>query len=357
MTPRRAIVLLALIVALGAARLGVVRLGKQPDGGFIVSTGQRIDAGGIAFTGRPIDLALHPMRDLIAVLNKTSVLLIEDGKAIPGSGVPLAASAGFRGLVWSPDGVSLYASTDRGHVQPFAFDGKTLNAGEPIAVAPPNFKGNPVPGGMCLTRAGTRLFVAAANRNAVVEIDTTTRTIVRTWPVETLPFEPRLSADESTLIVSNWGGRLPKPGDITSKSQKLDVVSGPVGSAATGTVSLIDLKTGATRHVDVGIHPTAIVTTGNFAYVANAMSDSISEIDLNAGKVTRTFALRYGSSRLLGSMPNALALRGETLYAADGGDNALAEIDLGTGKVRGFRPAGYFPTAVALRAMGKPRSS
>ena len=91
------------------------------------------------------------------------------------------------------------------------------------------------------------------------------------------------------------------------------------------------MQTGATRHVEVGIHPTAIVVDGGRAYVANAMSDSISEIDLEAGKVTRTIPLRWGSLRVLGGMPNALALRGETLYVADGGDNALAEIDLDRG--------------------------
>ena len=37
-----------------------------------------------------------------------------------------------------------------------------------------------------------------------------------------------------------------------------------------------------------------------------------------------------------------------TLYAANGGDNALAEIDLESGHVKGYRPAGYFPTAIAL---------
>ena len=120
------------------------------------------------------------------------------------------------------------------------------------------------------------------------------------------------------------------------------------GAPASGTVSLIDRATGATRHVEVGIHPTAIVVDGGRAYVANAMSDSVSEIDLEAGTVARTIPLRWGSLRVLGGMPNALALRGETLYVADGGDNALAEIDLAAGQVRGFRHAGYFPTAVAL---------
>jgi hypothetical protein len=84
------------------------------------------------------------------------------------------------------------------------------------------------------------------------------------------------------------------------------------------------------------------------AYVANAMSDSVSEVDIKEAKVTRTIPLRWGDLRIFGAMPNALALRGETLYVADGGDNAVAEVDLSSGRVRGYRPAGYFPTAIAL---------
>ena len=81
------------------------------------------------------------------------------------------------------------------------------------------------------------------------------------------------------------------------------------GAPASGTVSLIDRDTGATRHVEVGIHPTAIVVDGGRAFVANAMSDSVSEVDLKAGKVARTIPLRWGSLRVLGGMPNALALQ------------------------------------------------
>ena len=76
------------------------------------------------------------------------------------------------------------------------------------------------------------------------------------------------------------------------------------------------------------------------------MSDSISELDIAAGKVTRTIPLRWGSLRVLGGMPNALALRGDTLYVADGGDNALAEIDLDSGR----------SAASATPATSRPRS-
>ena len=335
------VVALSAVVA-GVTRLTPVWMGRQPDGSFLVSSGQRIEGGSIAFAGRPIDLALHPREDLFAVLNKSEVFLATRLGIRQGTSVSLGekVSAGFRGLIWSPDGNGLYASTDAGYVQAFAYRDGKLTSRAKIAVEPAgDKKGNAVPGGMAITRDGTRLFVAAANRNAVAEIDLTTLGYVREYPVETLPFEPRLSEDERTLIVSNWGGRLPKPGDRTAKSQDLSIVVDERGAPASGTVSLIDRSTSATRHIEVGIHPTAVIVAGRHAFVANAMSDSVSELDIDAGKVTRTIPLRWGSLRVLGGMPNALALRGATLYVADGGDNALAEVDLADGRVRGFRHA------------------
>ena len=61
MTTRRSIAVLGLLVlaalVAGMARLTPVRMGRQPDGSFLVSSGQRIEGGSIAFNGRPIDLA------------------------------------------------------------------------------------------------------------------------------------------------------------------------------------------------------------------------------------------------------------------------------------------------------------
>ena len=133
-------------------------------------------------------------------------------------------SAGFHGLAWSPDGTRLFASTSRGYIQVFSYKDGTLKAAGKIQIQPDGAKENPVPGGMAITRDGTRLFVAAANRNAVAEVNLATLKVVREYPVQTLPYEPRLSEDERTLIVSNWGGRLARPGDRTAKSQDLDIV-------------------------------------------------------------------------------------------------------------------------------------
>ena len=341
-------------IGIGVTRLAAVRVGRQPDGGFVVSTGQRIEPGSIAFNGRPIDLAVHPTDNVFAVLNKNFVFLATPEGVLTGTGVPLGTNAAFRGLVWSPDGTRLFASTEQGHLQTFRYEARKLTAARAIAIKPIDAPGNPVPGGMCITRDGTRLFVAASNRNAVVEVNLSTFEIVREYPVGTLPYEPRLSDDEKTLVVSNWGGRLPRPADLTAMSQNLPVVVDERGVPASGTVSLIDLASGTTREVEVGLHPTGIaipkLVDGNhahmLAYVANALSDSVSEIDIDAGNVLRAFRITWKSQRLLGSMPNALAVSGSTLWVADGGDNAIAEIDLSEGVVKGFRPAGYFPVAL-----------
>jgi DNA-binding beta-propeller fold protein YncE len=353
MKRRPLLCLLAIAFGVGAGGLANFKMGLQPDGSFIVSTGQRIEGGAVAFAGRPSDLALHPSGDFCAVMNKTAVL-IGDAKGIrPGSATALRTNAGFRGLAWSPDGRRLVASTDQGHVQVFTWEGNRLRATSRIELRPQGEKLNPVPGGMCFSPNGTRLFVTCANRNAIEEIDMAAGKAVRTFPVQQLPFEVRLTDDGKQLIVSNWAGRFPREGDRTAKSLNLDVVVDARGVLASGSITIIDLDGGRTRHVDVGLHPTGLALQGRRAYVANAMSDTISEVDLDTAGVVHDIPLRFEGDRLIGAMPNALTVRGRTLYAADGGDNAIAEIDLDAGQVRGYRPAGYFPTGIQLSADGR----
>jgi DNA-binding beta-propeller fold protein YncE len=344
-----------LLGAFGAAayRLPKIWMGLQPDGSFIVSTGQRVESGAIAFDGRPIDIALHPSGAFFAVLNQKNVLLATREGVIADSAAPLEAGAGYRGAAWTPDGTRLFVSVSNGDVQELKLDGRKLTPGPKIAVRPDGAKENPRPGGMAITRDGTRLFVAACDRSAIAEIDLTTDRWVKEWPVQNLPFEVKLSPDEETLIVSNWGGRPPKEEDEKSASGSALIVVDPRGVTASGTVSLIDRRTGETKHLAVGVHPTGIAVKGDLAYVACAGSDSLSVVDIKQARVVQTLPIQWGRQNIFGSMPCALAIHDQTLYACDGGDNALCEIGLPDGRVRGFRPAGYYPTGVALSADGR----
>jgi DNA-binding beta-propeller fold protein YncE len=345
------------IVGIAAAQSGrlFLGIGKQPDGTFVVATAQRIEPGTIAFDGRPMDIALHPSGQSFAVMGQKRVLHFgRDGKELDTMGAPVAAGSSYHGLVWSMDGQRLFASLADGTVQRFRLDGDRLAKDGVITLAPKNSKPKPVPGGLAITRDGKRLFVANAN-GGVFEVDTDSLQVLTTHPAQNIPFDVKLTPDEQTLIVSNWAGRPAKKEEDEEEAE-----SGPVGIfvddrgvAASGTVSLIDLATKQRRDVTVGLHPAGLAVAEDRVYVANAASDSVSEIDVKAARVLRTFRIQWEGRSLFGSMPNTLAVVGDRLYACNGGDNALCEINLRTGKVEGFRPAGFFPVGVTVSADGK----
>ena len=154
-TKRRSIPILGLLVlgavVAGMARLGPLRMGRQPDGSFLVSSGQRIEGGSIAFTGRPIDLALHPREEVFAVLNKSEVFLVTAGGVRQGTSVPLGTEH-HRGVSRAssgrPTAPRLYASTDRGYVQAFAYkDGKLHTGRQASSSSPRGPRATPSPAG------------------------------------------------------------------------------------------------------------------------------------------------------------------------------------------------------------------
>ena len=364
------IVLVLASAAVGA--LGVTRLvanyrhmGKQPDGTFLVSSGQTILPGTIAFKGRPSDIAKWPNGEIFAVTEKDQhnytdhLFLVSPKGVIEGSALQMKHEPGFHGMVWSPDGTRLYVSTAGktdeatsekydGVVETFDYRDGKLSAGPEIVIAASGEPSNPVPGGLCLSKDGSKLYVPAGDLNAVLELESATGKRLRKIDCNMIPFGAKLSADGAQLIVTNWGGRVPREGDYASKTGISKIVVDKRGVANNGTVSIIDLASGSRKDLEVGIHPTDVIVRGSTAYVANSMSDSISEINLKTRSVTRTLSLTWNGFKLLGSMPVALALNGNSLYVCNGGDNALAEVDLGTGKVLGYRPAGYYPIAIEL---------
>ena len=270
------------------------------------------------------------------------------GHRAGGRGPARAASAGFRGLAWSPDGYRLFASTDKGHVQAFRLvDGPARRRPEDRVSTRRGAAGNPVPGGMAITRDGTRLFVAAANRNAVVEIDLATEQPCRASSrSQNLPFEPRLTEDERTLVVSNWGGRLPRPGRARPpRAHDLDLVVDERGASASGTVSLIDLRDrarpGTSRSAST---PRPSPSSGRRAYVANAMSDSVSEIDLDAasGRPARS---RSGGATSASSAacPTPWPSGARRSTSPTAATTPSPRSTSTPAQVRGFRHAGFFP--------------
>jgi YVTN family beta-propeller protein len=358
----------AILIAVGALTFGAPRqfitwIGRQIDGSYLVSSGQRIEGDGIRMMGRPSDIALHPTDNVLAVLSQHEVTICTPHGILARSHTPLGnASASFHGILWTndhrgsdwwPDAIRFLVSTDQGTLQQYCYSDMQLEPQGSIALDPDGSTANAWPGGMCMTKDRKTVFVAAAGLDSVVQVDLVTQKRVKAFPVQTLPYEVQLSSDEKTLIVSNWGGRKPLAGDEIGHSGDEPIVTDPRGVCSTGTVSFIDRATGDTTNVDVGIHPTSIIVSGDTAYVANAMSDTISVINVPSKTVTRVISVRRGDKGYIGAMPNAMAIDGNTLYICNGGDNAICEVDIPSGKILGYRHAGYYPSAIQLSHDGK----
>ena len=207
---------------------------------------------------------------------------------------------------------------------------------------------------------GRRLAVVPLTaNNQLAVIDLTKRELAGKAATGIAPFGAVVSHDGAIAFVTNWGGRVAKPGETTAQTGDApdQVVVDARGVASTGTVTRIDLGTlAATNTIGVGLHPTAIVwdEPDERLYVANGNSDSVSVIDTRRMAVARTFAIAPFAVEAAGIAPTALALSKDraTLYAACGGINAIAVLDARTGAVRGLIPTAWYPNGLSISADG-----
>ncbi len=196
--------------------------------------------------------------------------------------------------------------------------------------------------------------------------DTLTRINLTGTPLEgpeirvgNVPHSVVLSADGSTAYVSNEGGRIATAKDFQGYSNGTPVVvTNPTGSTSTGTVSVVNTSTfTVTKSITVGLHPTGMAFWGNYLLVANAYSDSISEINTTTNTVTQTINLKLGitvpGQTVAGAGPNSIAVDAvnNIAYVALYNANAIAVVDLTSNLVSGLIPVGYAPSSVVLDAM------
>jgi YVTN family beta-propeller protein len=238
-----------------------------------------------------------------------------------------------------------FATVDSAAVSPFAKGLGQFLAGSPALAAKANSKGQ-------------RLAVLPLlydNKLAVLRLDQ--RGVVGQVATGIAPYAAVVASDGTAAWVSNWGGRLPKPGDLTAPTglepNADQVVVDARGIAATGSVTRVDLNTmQATHQIPVQLHPTAMALdeARGRLYVANTNSDSVSIVDTALNAVARTVALVPFGRAIKGIAPTALALTrdGRTLYVACGGINAVLVLDTATGAQRGMIPTAWYPSSLAL---------
>ena len=339
--PRKDLFLFSVLVAIvaligaGLAIERIITVGVQRDGRIMTPTGRALTPAGshIEVNDRPLGMVLSPDGNLLAVVtgsnfNPRALHIIDVSTRTLKQTIGLANS--FVGVAFSPAGNRIYvgggASNDVRFFTSAAGGAFVADGAIPISGASPS--------GLALNADGSRLYVALNLTHEVAVIDTASRTIVRRIPVGIFPYTTVVSADGSKVYVSNWGGKVPGPGDFTD-GQVPVIVDRRTGIPVSGTVSVIDTASNAVvKTIEVGLHPCAMALSpgGARIYVTNANSDTVSVIETASDAVLKTLHVgQLGPDRapVLGSSPNAVTVSrdGKTLYVANAAENAIAVVD------------------------------
>lgn len=369
-------------------------VGPNGDGTYVVPTTQIIDPAGetVLFPGRPLGIEKHPSAPLLAVKNKSDVVLINSESRAIVQTMPLPRDgSSYCGLVWSGDGKSFWVTTSKRYLHRASqqADGGYVWDLE-VDLPGPAGKGESAPGGIALDEKRGLAFVCLSRNNTIGVVDIATAKVLEEIPVGAAPFDIKIQRDFA--FVTNWGGSRPAAGVRTSESSGTKVSIDERGVANTGSVSVIQLqqlaavkvKDGASAdgvadldnhvtpmneargwksfEVQVGLHPSGMAFSpdGGRLYVANANSDTISVLNIavvteEALKVMATWVAKPKSTLPFGSAPNALCVSsdGKTLFAALGGNNCVAVMNTKDGAVQGLIPTGWYPGALQYDAEKK----
>jgi YVTN family beta-propeller protein len=363
---------------------------ETPVNQLVTPAGTLVELPGI----RPNALAQSPDGRLLVtsgLTNKLFVISAADGKisqtvAFPHDAVQEKAAASeenlntnntskssLTGLAFSPDGARIYLANVNGDIKVFGVgaDQKVsplFSIALPPAHAPK--RTNEIPAGIAVARDGKRIYVAGNLSNRILELDSATGNVLRTWDVGVAPFDVVLCKNK--IYVSNWGGRRPDANSVTGPAGRGMLVRVDDRSIASeGSVSVIDLDGTSQNEIVTGLRPGALALSpdGKFLVAANAGSDTLSVIDTRTDKLVDTISARQSPGDPFGAQPDALAFdkTGKTLFVCNGTQNAVAVFQFksthkflglfpvsrfkpGEAKLLGLIPVGWFPGAIAFDA-------
>ena len=371
--------------------------GPQEPGTWVVSSGQVITPAGtqvnLGLRVRAKAVALNPVTSThtAAVLTMGQGVEVFDTRtgAVLQTYAPAAgndSSGSYSGISYTPNGNYLLFSQDSSNVAvaKVGIDGLLSDYAQ-VSVPPDNsfitcFPNSPIgdygrqcgtfydiytsyPGGVAVARDGKSAYALLNQNNTLTRIDlsTTPPTQGTQIRVGNAPHSIVINRAGTTAYVSNEGGRVATQADFQIYSAGTPIVADSfVGSATTGTVSVVDLpsmKVKAT--INTGLHPTGMAFFGRSLLVANAYSDSLSVIDTASNEVVRTIDLGLPigvpnqARPAYGAGPNAIAVDAKEgiAYVALYNANAVAVVDLSADAekpVLGMIPVAYAPSSVVL---------
>ncbi|MGA1996711.1 MAG: alkaline phosphatase family protein [Bryobacteraceae bacterium] len=338
-----------------------VRLGKQPEGFYLVPTNQLLRPWGrlSLIAGRPVDMAFDSHHRTLAVLNWRSVLLVDGVSGVRLAEVESRATS-YAGIAFRPGDREVWASEASGEDRDTMLVIELSDVGVPVRSSRIPLPGHPVPVGIAFSADGSAAYVALSRDNALAVIDTASRRVVRRIEVGIAPFGV-VAAKNGMVYVSNRGGRRPHGNESVAPSSGSEVLTDPVtGSSVSGTVSVVDAASGSVREISVGLAPSQIALSPDqkLLAVADGHSDAVTLLDTQSLKHADVPIPTYPDAAI-GSQPIASAFSpdGASLYVACAGNNAIAVLS-GHGldwQVAGALPTAWFPSAIAVDGNGALR--
>ncbi|HMD70300.1 MAG TPA: hypothetical protein VKF41_03100, partial [Bryobacteraceae bacterium] len=243
------VVVTALFAATHALLPNNLLTGRNVNGMVFTVTNQLLRPWGrqALIQGRPVDLAIDADGGKLAVLNSNRVDVFDSltGQLL---GAMNTGSATYAGVAFRPGTAELWASAGGRGMRGGGGSGDTIavatvdakgHPGEPSRIS---LTGRAIPVGIGFTSDGTRAYVALNRNNTVAVVDAQTHKVVREIPVGMAPFGVAVAEGRGRVFVTNRGGRPPKPGENTSTSSGVAMLTDPVtGATTTGTVSVIGL--------------------------------------------------------------------------------------------------------------------
>jgi DNA-binding beta-propeller fold protein YncE len=319
---------------------------QDPSGARRLPTGRTLDPAGVSYDlgSMPLAMALSPEKDrVVALLNgwrEQGIQIVDRASGRTLQKIPLPAV--FLGVIFSPDGRSLYVSGGNQDVI-YRFDWRnraaTLADSIVLAAKPEAKDGTRYPAGIAISPDGRTLYAAENLGDSLAVINLAERRVVQRLGTERYPYGVVVAPD-GTVYASAWGGWTvsvftPRANGMLSESAR----------------------------VRVGRHPSALAlnTSGSRLFVASGSTDKISVLDTKTRNIIATLNDASPAGTGEGSTPNALALSadGTRLFVAEADNNAVAVFDLapttagsssatGGDALKGRIPAGWYPSAVAV---------
>jgi YVTN family beta-propeller protein len=268
--------------------------------------------------------------------------------------LPIGGTPGLQGTAWDRDGNRLLLTVAaKGEGSPVSLLQLRNDGLEPI-----NKQLGSVLAG-APSASARRIVIPLTFDNLLAVVNSATGSLEGTVATGVAPFAAVASADGNVAWVSNWGGRIPKPGERVANlgTSRDHAVVDERGIAASGTVQRIDLNERRVTHsIETGLHPTALAwdQRRNRLYVANSNADSLTVINTARSRVAATVALNFFSVPSFGIAPTALALSadGSRLWVACAGINAVAQLRTEPMQLEGLIPTAYYPNSLAVSPEG-----